>query len=376
MIILRWFAGGGFLSFYAAFYYLNKRTHSLMFHKTNKSSIMKKSIFVSLIIPILLFTYGCKNNAELKSFDDVFEKTAYHEVKYETPIADHVIDADSYKDSLFFFTVHEGAALLKMNLQTEKITKLSKNGKEPGEYQSPFALQINKKELFFNDILHNKLQVIDFNGNFVRDYKIRRFVMSLRFYRDKTDLVYLLNGGYGFDNYVARNDDKTFFKVPLYFRDYPLIKAPLNIFEYNNTLYFASPFEYKIFTIDLETGKERTFEITGVKNKFDWSRYKGEKIPFEEIKSIETALWNSKPIRFEKLILNEKLYFLLTVSSIYEVETNYIIDSAGKAIVSFITKDNIMFGSYNNKIYFYETDSKAKLLKGFSEYKLKDGIIK
>ncbi len=336
---------------------------------------MNKSIPAFFLFTILFFASGCKNNTELRSFDDVFEKTAYHEVKYGTPIADHVIDAEVYKDSLFFFTVHEGAALFKMNLKTGVISKLGKNGKEPGEYQSPFALQINKKELFFNDILHNKLQVIDFNGNFLREYKIRRFVMSLRFYRDKTDLVYLLNGGYGFDNYVARNDDKTFFKVPLYFRDYPLIKAPLNIFDFKGKLYFASPFEYKIFTIETETGKEGTIEITGIKDRFDWSRYGGNKIPFEEIKTIETALWNSKPIRFEKLILNDKLFFLLTVSSIYDVETNYIIDSSGKAITSFNTKDNFMFGSYNNKMFFYDTDSKAKLLKGFAEYKLKGGII-
>jgi hypothetical protein len=335
---------------------------------------MNKSFFAFVTLAAVIIFAGCKDNADLKNFDKIFDKTNYYEVKYESPISDHVIDAEAYKDSLFFFTVHEGAALFKLNLQNNKIVKLSKNGKEPGEYLSPFALQINNKEVFFNDILHNKLQVIDFNGNFVRDYKIRRFVMSLRFYRDKTDLIYLLNGGYGFENYVARNDDKTFFTVPIYFRDYPLVKAPLNIFEYNGILYFASPFEYKIFTINTTTGQEGLIDITGIKDKFDWSKYGGKKIPFEEIKTIETALWNSKPTRFEKLVLNNKLYFLLTVSSIYEVETNYIIDSTGKAITSFITKDNFMFGSYNNKVFFYETDSKGKTLKGFAEYKLKEGI--
>lgn len=337
---------------------------------------MKKSFLFFAATSAVFIISGCKDYVDVKKFDEVFEKTSYHEVKYETPIADHVIDAEAYKDSLFFFTVHEGAALYKLNLQTNKITKLSKNGQEPGEYQSPFALQVDKKDLFFNDILNNKLQVLDFNGNFIRGYKIRRFVMSLRFYRDKTDLVYLLNGGFGFDNYVARNDDKTFFKVPLYFRDYPLVKAPITIFEYNNLLYFASPFEYKIFTINPATGEEKTIEVTGIKDKFDWGKYKGEKIPYEEIKTIETASWNSKPIRFEKMLINSKLYFLFTVSNIYDVETNYILDSTGKAVAAFNTKENIMFGSYNNKIFFYETDSKAKLLKGFTEYKLKEGMLK
>ena len=333
---------------------------------------------IKYIIPVfaLIFTACGKDTVEVKNFNDVFEKTAYHEAKYDIPIPDHIIDAEAYKDSLFFFTVHEGASLFKLNTGTDKITRVSKNGKESGQYQSPFALQIEKNKIYFNDILVNSLQVIDFDGNYLRDYKIRRFVMSLRFYCDNNGLVYLNNGGFGFEKYVARNDDKTFFTVPPKFRDYPIIKAPINIFEFNGMLYFASPFEYKIFTIDLTSGQEGFIELKGIKDMIDWNRFEGNKIRQDDIQSIETAQWNSKPIRFEKLLLNGKLYFLFTVNSVKDVETNYLFDSTGKGITAFNTKDNIMFGSFNNKIFFYEIDSSAKLLKGFAEYKLKEGIIK
>ena len=331
-------------------------------------------ICIPVILPVLISCSG--NGAEIKKFDDVFEKTADYEAKYETPIPDHIIDAEAYKDSLFIFTVHEGASLFKMETGTGKISRISKNGKEPGEYQSPFALQIENQRIYFNDILNNKLQAIDFNGKYIRGYSIRRFVMSLRFYRDKNDLVYLNNGGFGFDYYLARNDDKTYFKTPLKFRDYPLIKAPINIFEYEGTLYFASPFEYKIFTLNTATGQEGFIELKGIKDVFDWSPYKEDKINYDDVKSIETAQWKSKPVRFEKLIYNNKLYFLFTVSSLKEEETNYLFNSEGNAITAFNTKDNIMFGAYNGKIFFYETDGKAKMLKGFSEYKFKEGIIK
>lgn len=311
----------------------------------------------------------------MKNFNDVFEKTNYFEAKYETPIPEHIIDADNYKDSLFFFTTHEGANLFKLDLNKNKISRLCKNGKGEGEYQSPFSVQIEKNKIYFNDILDNRLQVIDFNGKYLREYKIRRFVMSLRFYRDKSDFVYLLNGGFGFDNYLARNDDKTFFKVPLKFRDYPFIKAPINLFEHEGILYFASPFEYKIFTLNLTTGEEGSIPIAGIKDQFDWSAYKGNKIGIDEVKNLETTMWNSKPIRFERLIINKKLYFLFTVSSLRDVETNFIVDSSGKAVAAFNTKDNVMFGTYDDKIFFYETDNSAKILKGFTEYKLKEGII-
>jgi hypothetical protein len=337
---------------------------------------MKKRLFCFILLPALVFTACSKNSIEIKNFDDVFEKTAYHAAKYETPIPDHVIDAEAYKDSLFFFTVHEGASLFKLDLKTNKITRLSKNGKEEGEYQSPFALQVESNRVYFNDIFNNKLQVLDFNGRYLRDYKIKRFVMSLRFYRDKNDLVYLNNGGYGFDNYLARNDDKTFFKVPLKFRDYPMVKAPINIFEHEGVLYFASPFEYKIFTLNLASGAEGFIELKGIKEMFDWNRFEGNKINRDDILSIETIQWNSKPVCFEKLMLNNKLYFLFTVNSVKDVETTYLFDITGKGITAFNTKDNTMFGSYNNKIFFYNVDSKAKLLKGFTEYKLKEGIIK
>lgn len=335
-----------------------------------------KKIIPALLIMISIIIAGCGGKAiEPKNFDEVFEKTAYYKAEYETPIPDHIIDAGNYKDSLFFFTTHEGASLFKLNLKTGKITRLAKNGKGPGEFQSPFALQIEENTLYVNDILDNRLQVIDFDGKYKREYKIRRFVMSLRFYRDKTDLVYLLNGGFGFDNYLARNDDRTFFKVPLKFRDYPLVKAPINMFENNGMLYFASPFEYSIFTLNLSDGKEGLIPIEGIDEPFDWSKYKENKINLDEVKRIEMTLWNSKPVRFEEMIINGKLYFLFTVSSIREEETNYIIDSAGKGIAAFKTKDNVMFGTYGDKIYFYEIDPAAKQLKGFAEYKLKEGVI-
>ncbi len=337
---------------------------------------MNKIISVCITLAALIIT-GCGSKAiEPKNFDEVFEKTAFYKAEYETPIPDHIIDAVNYKDSLFFFTTHEGASLFKLDLKTRKINKIAKNGKGPGGYQSPFALQLVNNTLFFNDILDNRLQVIDFNGKYLKEYKIRRFVMSLRFYRDARDLVYLLNGGFGFDNYLARNDDKTFFKVPLKFRDYPLVKAPINMFEDNGILYFASPFEYSIFTLNLAGGSEGTIPLQGIAEPFDWSGYKENKINLDEVKRIEMTLWNSKPVRFEKMVLNGKLYFLFTVTSIREEETNYIIDSSGKGIAAFRTKDNIMFGTHGDRIYFYEIDSAAKILKGFTEYKLKEGIIK
>ncbi len=337
---------------------------------------MKKLFFI--LFPILsLILISCGGNSiEVKPFDSVFEQVAYHPAKYETPIPDHIIDAEAYKDSLFIFTTHEGASLFKMDVKTGKITRLSKNGKGEGEYQSPFALQVEKNLIYFNDILDNRLQAIDFNGKFVKSYKIRRFVMSLRFYCDNNGLVYLNNGGYGFDNYLARSDDKTYFKVPLKFRDYHAVKAPIKIFEYEGTIYFASPFEYKIFTLNPATGAEGFIELKGIKDMFDWSRFEGNSISFDDVRSIETAQWMSKPVRFEKLILNGKLYFLFTVANLKDEETTYLFDSAGKGITAFSAKDNIMFGSYNNKIFFYETDSTAKTLKGFTEYKLRDGIIK
>jgi hypothetical protein len=333
-------------------------------------------IIASYIILTLLFTACSKNSTDVKNFDDIFEKTAYHEAKYETPIPDHIIDADNYKDSLFIFTTHEGANLFKLDLKTNKIIRLAKNGKGEGEYQSPFSVQVEKNKIYLNDILDNRLQVIDFNGKYLREYKIRRFVMSLRFYRDNTDLVYLLNGGFGFDNYLARNDDKTFFKVPSKFRDYPFVKAPINLFEYEGVLYFTSPFEYKIFTLALSTGAEGNIPLTGINDPFDWDKFKEKRIGVDEAKNIETTMWNSKPVRFEKLVINNKLYFVFTVSSLRGDETNYLFDSAGKVITAFKTKDNVMFGSYGNKIFFYETDSSAKVLKGFAEYKFKNGIIK
>lgn len=337
---------------------------------------MKTRIFYPILILALIFTSCAKESIEIKNFDDIFEKTSYYEAKYETPIPDHVIDAKAYKDSLFFFTVHEGASLFKLDLKTNRITRLSKNGKEAGEYQSPFALQVENNKVYFNDILDNRLQVVDFEGKYLRDYKIRRFVMSLRFYCDKSGLVYLNNGGYGFDNYLARSDDKTFFKVPLKFRDYPAVKAPINIFEHEGTLYFASPFEYKIFTLNLSTGAEGFIELKGIKDMFDWNRFEGNKINRDDIQNIETVQWNSKPIRFEKLLLNNKLYFLFTVNSLKNEEINYLFDSTGKGITAFNTKDNTLFGAYNNKIFFYNIDCGAKLLKGFTEYKLKEGIVK
>lgn len=336
---------------------------------------MKKKL-LTIILAGLVFVSCGKNYIESLPFDGVFEKTGYYPAKYETSIPDHIIDAGAYKDSLFFFTTHEGASLFKLNAITGKIVKFCKNGSGNGEYQSPFAMQIENNRLTYNDILNNRLQVVDFNGNYIKEYKIKRFVMSLRFYADKTNLVYLLNGGFGFENYLARNDDKIFFKVPQGFRDYPLVKAPINIFEYDGVLYFASPFEYKIFTLNLSTGAEGFINITGIKEPFDWGTLKENKIRFEEVKEIETQRWKSKPVRFEKLEINGKLYFLFTVVSLRDIETNYIVDSAGKAVAAFETKENYMFGSYGDKVFFYETDSAAKTLKGFAVYKIKEGVIK
>jgi len=329
----------------------------------------------SIIILSFLFTACGKKGTDVKNFDDVLEKTAYHEAKYEIPIPDHIIDAENYKDSLVVFTTHEGANLFKLDLNTNKITRLAKNGRGEGEYQSPFSVQVEKNKIYLNDILDNRLQVIDFNGRYLREYKIRRFVMSLRFYRDKSDLVYLLNGGFGFENYLARNDDKTFFKVPSKFKDYPFVKAPINMFEHEGILYFASPFEYKIFTLNLTTGAEGSIPLAGINEPFDWDKYKEAKIGIDEAKNIETTMWNSKPARFEKLLINNKLYFLFTTESLRDKETNYLFDSNGKAITAFQTKDNVMFGAYGGKVFFYETDSAAKVLKGFTEYKFKEGII-
>lgn len=120
-------------------------------------------------------------------------------------------------NSVLYLTDLDEHAIIKFYPATESTTRFGSAGKGNGTFARLAGLGIGDDHIFVADLENDLIQVFDLNGNFVRQWEVKLWNKWLfhypdAAYDDRTDIVYVTNGGWSSNIIAYRSDGKLLYE--------------------------------------------------------------------------------------------------------------------------------------------------------------------